>query len=684
MAMSAGYVTSQNNRYKQAIQNNDQALMKRLEADAQRAGYALTKPVTPKVQSVATMQKPQTPLQQQASNQLSNAVKLPMTNQNQNAINLNGMPKLLLTNELQDAQNMIKPLDKKGVVQNVLSGAKADNAINQNPNYQQAVANTLKQSPTFFDAYKNASGLNQTELEKQVGILPYTPNPVQVTQPTSTYKTGMAGSESKDVAKMIVNNPAQPTKEGLAIANTITDTINKIVEEQKGLNSNTGNNGSTTGSTTTQSQTNNATNAQNKDTQFTYDPNTDQFLKNLLNQQKYQDKTPMEQFDPGTFNYDVNSDPVYQQALKNAMTQADLSAKRASRNALETMNERGILNSSLTSNQLAEIQNEYQQQANNEIQSNLLPQLLQQAYNRYRDSVSDKQFNLQRSDQQRNQDYQRYLDSLDQAQKNAQLGLQSRNQQFSEFQSGQDQDYRNRQLALTEAGLTGNYNGAKTLEAQLADRDYNLKRGQLMGTIDGQKTMDAMNADRNYLLDQEKQKIAQETLAYEKQRNAKQDTEESKRWWASYQQDGQKLAQQMKLDYAQLNQRQKEFLADEAYREKQLSKEQQKIDWDKDPTNPANIQRNANAEAKQQELKDRNEWLSQQKFEFIKQIDAEELTYDDALKQIDRLEKSGIYQAGEANNVRNVLKGLYYKPEEKPKEKKIPDKSYTQLSTMFN
>ena len=451
-----------------------------------------------------------------------------------------------------------------------------------------------------------------------------------------------SGLEKKKEELNASQNVSDISKKVTDTVTNVTDQIKKDTENVKeGIRQNNGRSNAINGSS-------------NQQKEFTYDPSKDALLQAILNVKPYQEQAKAE-FNPAQFSYDYNADPIYQQALKNAISNAELNSKRASKNVLEMMNERGILNSSLTSNQLAEIANQYLQQANSDVQSNLVPQLINQAYGRYRDSIADQQFNVNRQDQLNNQNYQRYLDQLDLAQKQAQMAMSSRGQQFNEYQAGLDQNAKDRQLAMQEAGLTGNYNGQQTLESILANRDYNLKRGQLLGSIDGQKTYDAMNADRNYQLDVQNQKLAQDKLNYDKQRNAKLDTEESKRWWANYEQQGQQFAKQNSLDWAKLNQAQKEFVADEAYRKNQLSLDQQKINWDKDPTNPINLQRNATAEAKQQDLNDRNEWLANQTKDILTSISNDQISYEDAIKQVDLLEKSGTYQSGEANKIRNTI-----------------------------
>lgn len=75
------------------------------------------------------------------------------------------------------------------------------------------------------------------------------------------------------------------------------------------------------------------------------------------------------------FNYDPNSDPAYQAALQRARSNIDAGNSQAQ----AEMNRRGILNSTITSDRMGEI-------ASNEmgrVEYETLPQLMQQAYQRY-------------------------------------------------------------------------------------------------------------------------------------------------------------------------------------------------------------------------------------------------------------------------------------------------------------
>ncbi|MGN7457897.1 hypothetical protein ACTHPH_24060 [Paenibacillus pasadenensis] len=82
-------------------------------------------------------------------------------------------------------------------------------------------------------------------------------------------------------------------------------------------------------------------------------------------------------YTPGTFSYDASADPIYQAALARARA----NAQGASGDAMAELNKRGILDSTMTSDRVAGIQ----QEAIADVDAQLLPQLTAQAYDRFRD-----------------------------------------------------------------------------------------------------------------------------------------------------------------------------------------------------------------------------------------------------------------------------------------------------------
>lgn len=111
-----------------------------------------------------------------------------------------------------------------------------------------------------------------------------------------------------------------------------------------------------------------AVNTPSTNTQMT---NTQQGM-DLLSQMRAianQERTP--------FSYDPESDPQYQAALKRA--QANISSGNAATQA--EMNRRGILNSTITSDRMSELA----AQEMGRVETDVMPSLLQQAYQRYMD-----------------------------------------------------------------------------------------------------------------------------------------------------------------------------------------------------------------------------------------------------------------------------------------------------------
>jgi hypothetical protein len=82
------------------------------------------------------------------------------------------------------------------------------------------------------------------------------------------------------------------------------------------------------------------------------------------------------------FSYDPTSDPVYQKALAAAKANAGVQQG----NDLAYLNKRGLVGSDAGNAEIAQIG----QNAVSDLEANLLPQLAQQAYGRYRDDINQK------------------------------------------------------------------------------------------------------------------------------------------------------------------------------------------------------------------------------------------------------------------------------------------------------
>ncbi|MFT9498241.1 hypothetical protein [Anaerosolibacter sp.] len=80
------------------------------------------------------------------------------------------------------------------------------------------------------------------------------------------------------------------------------------------------------------------------------------------------------------FEYNPRKDPRYQ-AVQDA---AERNAQTASRNAMEAMNERGILNSTITGDRIGQIEQEAKQRV-----TDLIPQLMESAYNQRQNETNN-------------------------------------------------------------------------------------------------------------------------------------------------------------------------------------------------------------------------------------------------------------------------------------------------------
>lgn len=153
------------------------------------------------------------------------------------------------------------------------------------------------------------------------------------------------------------------------------------------------------------------------------------------------------------FSYDPNSDPAYQAALDRAKTNINNGTAQTE----AEMNRRGLLNSTITSDRSAEIG--AQEMAN--VETTVLPQLMQQAYQKYIDNQNQQQ------------------------QQFANLGAVA-SQYLNEDQRGIDN-------TNTRAGLTGNLPGGEQ-----AQQLYS----QLMGLKQQAEAKGITAADRSKLSNQ--------------------------------------------------------------------------------------------------------------------------------------------------------------------------------------
>jgi hypothetical protein len=191
---------------------------------------------------------------------------------------------------------------------------------------------------------------------------------------------------------------------------------------------------------------------------------------------------------PEQFKFDMNTDPQYQSALQGALKNATV----AQGNAMSDLNRRGL---SPSSSMAVDRANQIQQRAVGDVQTNILPQLIQQAFQRYQDSA--------------NRDYQTQAANYNAGQD--QIGNQSAlSTQLNNFnQQGLDNAYRDQTFGeqkkqnnwgayLDSVNLTGDLGtGAKEDYSLLGGRSGNLSlQGQ---QVEYQKARDLISDEENKL-----------------------------------------------------------------------------------------------------------------------------------------------------------------------------------------
>lgn len=156
------------------------------------------------------------------------------------------------------------------------------------------------------------------------------------------------------------------------------------------------------------------------------------------------------------FNYDPNSDPVYQAALARAKT----NAQSAGGDAMALMNKRGILDSDVTRDRVAGIA----QDAVSGVETDLMPQLMTQAYQRFQDSDNRK--------------YQMSRDSVVD-QQNAENTAINKGNMLGYYLDPKDKDYINQVIQAKDDYAKASTSEAKAEASQRAEaaRNYLLADG---------------------------------------------------------------------------------------------------------------------------------------------------------------------------------------------------------------
>jgi hypothetical protein len=142
---------------------------------------------------------------------------------------------------------------------------------------------------------------------------------------------------------------------------------------------------------------------------------------------------------PQPFSYNPNTDQQYQSALAGALQ----NAKTAQNNAMVSLGSRGIGNSSIAVDRA----NQIQQRAVSDVQTNLLPTMIEKAYQRYNDDAN-------RQRQAMLDNYGVGQDQIGNLSALSQLLSGQQNQSFNQGLARENQTFNQ---GVTEAGLTGTY-----------------------------------------------------------------------------------------------------------------------------------------------------------------------------------------------------------------------------------
>jgi hypothetical protein len=257
-------------------------------------------------------------------------------------------------------------------------------------------------------------------------------------------------------------------------------------------------------------------------------PNNQQQIQDLFRKMQERMDQPQQQF-----NYNQYTDPQYQSALASAQR----NAQQGNNANMAEMNRRGILNSTITSDRGAEIQ----QQEMGRVTTEVLPQLIQQAYAQY---MNDQQQRQQQFNNMGN---------------------------IASMLSAEDQRVLDNALRSRQANLDAALRVSDMANAFVNPQEdwsglmRQVQRGGLTPTAAGKQQ-------------QFNQGMATKQFDYAKASDLWERTFKEK----SFDQSVQQAAAARGLDYARLNQQQQQFIAESAFREKQLGLDQAKFDYQKD------------------------------------------------------------------------------------------------------
>lgn len=290
-------------------------------------------------------------------------------------------------------------------------------------------------------------------------------------------------------------------------------------------------------------------------TPLSFDDRRNQLVDRMMQQTQAQ---PPQMTAPAPYQgFNPNDNAPYQAALREAQR----NARAASGNAMVQMGARGIGNSSMTTDRVAQIQ----QNALGRVSDTLLPQYETMDYGRYRDQVGD-QFRVDETNYARGQDQYNRANDL------------------ARFMA--DLSQRDLDNERTIAGITGQFRGQNTLE----QRQANLNALERAAALTGQMPQEGPKDDWRLLFEggrggnfiQTSQQVQQDWDNAFKEGQV--DWQKAQQAWENafqeknFQRQMEEAAASRGLQWASLNQREREFVADQAYREKRFEWEKQQAE----------------------------------------------------------------------------------------------------------
>jgi hypothetical protein len=301
----------------------------------------------------------------------------------------------------------------------------------------------------------------------------------------------------------------------------------------------------------------------------------------------------------------IDRNAVYQSpqyAAQQANVNRQISEQQ--RQSREGLNRRGIMDSSITASQA----NQIAQQGTEYLETQAIPQIIAQ---------------MQAEEDQKTAGLMNLLNVLGQQQSLYDSRASNQTNDLASLLGVLGQ-----QQGLVDTRANNEFDRAASVLEFLTGRQ---DRAEDRAYQQGRDAVTDKRYDAEFSYQKEKDALAQKNLEDEKAYRMQQDNEDNRRWWAQYERDGEQFAAQQGLQWAQLNQRDKEFMADQAWKEKTFAAEM-------------------NAESKID--------MDDERRELAAAIRANEITPAMALSQIDQDVELGFYTESEANQLRSIVSSL--------------------------